>query len=299
MTSHTSRFLPALLAPALVVGLAGCGASSAGEDDGRVSVVASTNVYGSLVQLVAGETVRVTSLIDSPAQDPHSFEASARDRLAIAEADLVILNGGGYDPFMNALLDASGTGDLVVLDAFETTGLPDGANEHVWYDLGVMAALAAEVGATLSDLAPEHAETFAANVDRLEVAFDELEATADEIAAAVGGQDAATTEPVPQYLLERAGLVDVTPEAFSEAIEEGSDVAPRDLETMLSIVASGDLVLLAYNDQTTNAQTEQVRAAAEAAGVPVVSFTETLPEGDDYLGWMRGNLAAIAAAAGL
>ncbi len=100
------RLVPLILVPAVLLALAGCGAGDA-VDDGKVHVVASTDVYGSLVALVGGDAVEVTSLIDSASQDPHSFEASARDRLAIAGADLVIVNGGGYDPFMDALLDAS------------------------------------------------------------------------------------------------------------------------------------------------------------------------------------------------
>ena len=108
---------------------------------------------------------------------------------------------------------------------------------------------------------------------------------------------AAITEPVPLYLLDAVGLVNVTPAAFSEAIEEGSDVAPRDLEAMLDLIGSADVVLLAYNDQTTSPQTEQVRAAAEAAGIPVVSFSETVPDGLTYPSWMSANLDAIAAAA--
>ncbi len=54
--------------------------------------------------------------------------------------------------------------------------------------------------------------------------------------------------------------------------------------------------LLAYNEQTAGPETEQVLQAAEAAGVPVISFAETLPEGADYISWMSANLEAISAA---
>ena len=54
--------------------------------------------------------------------------------------------------------------------------------------------------------------------------------------------------------------------------------------------------LLAYNGQTEGPQTESVKKAAEAAGVPVVDFTETVPEGKDYLQWMTANVEAMSAA---
>ena len=54
--------------------------------------------------------------------------------------------------------------------------------------------------------------------------------------------------------------------------------------------------LLAYNEQTSGPETQAVLTAARADHVPVVPVTETLPNGQDYLSWMRGNLTAIRAA---
>ncbi|OYX54790.1 MAG: ABC transporter substrate-binding protein, partial [Micrococcales bacterium 32-70-13] len=104
------------------------------------------------------------------------------------------------------------------------------------------------------------------------------------------------TEPVPAYLLAELGFDDETPEEFSEAIEEGADVPPLALQEVLDLIASGEVRLLAYNEQTASPETERVRAAAEAAGIPVVSFVETLPDGEDYVSWMRANIEAVAAA---
>lgn len=322
MTPHRTLLL--LLIPAAAIALAGCSTTGEADVDEGVSVVASTNVYGSLAQAIGGDAVTVTSLIVSTAQDPHSFEASARDRLAVEGAELVIENGGGYDPFMDALLDASSS-TPIVLNASELSGLEpedagaadddhsdeeqgsaedddhahiEGYNEHVWYDLHAMESVVEAIAAALAELDPANEEVFAANLAAFEADFEVVHDQAAALAAEVDGLQVVITEPVPAYLLAEVGLVNVTPPAFSEAIEEGADVAPRDLQTMLELIDSGTVVMLAYNDQTTNSQTEQVRAAAEAAGIPVVSFTETLPDGLGYVDWMSQNLAAIAAALG-
>ena len=329
-----SSLLALTVVPALAVGLAGCGAAAPAEEDGRLAVVASTDVYGDIVASIGGDLVSVTSLIDSAAQDPHSYEASARDRLAVSNAALVIENGGGYDPFITSLLDASPSDARVVIDVVDVSGLApedadqhaedepaeeehaedepaedghaeeddhahiEGFNEHVWYDLHAVELLAETIADTLAELDPADKATFDANAETFLAGLEAVHEQAAALAAQVDGREFALTEPVPAYLFAELGLVNVTPEAFSEAIEEGADVAPRDLETMLGIIGSHELLLLAYNDQTTNSQTEQVRAAAESAGVPVVTFTETLPDGLDYLEWMTANLDAIAAAAG-
>jgi len=268
--------------------LAGC-ATTPTTDDGTVKVVASTNVYGSITSALGGDLVTVTSLIDSAAQDPHSFEASAQNQLAIAKADLVIENGGGYDDFVDTLLDASST-TAVVINAADVVNLPEGTNEHLWYSFSDIQTVATTIADQLSALDAANAETYAANLADF---TGQVSALADQVAGLGDGKTAAITEPVPLYLLEQAGFENATPDEFSEAIEEGTDVPPAVLAETLDGI--GSVALLAYNSQTASPETEQVRAAAEKAGVPVVEFTETLPDGEDYISWMTSNVAALVA----
>jgi zinc/manganese transport system substrate-binding protein len=319
------------LLPVTALVLAGCAsgtdadAGASGGGDAAVTIVASTDVYADVARAVAGDGVDVQAIIEGSAQDPHSYEASARDQLAISEADIVIENGGGYDPFIDTLVEASGTG-AAVLSASELSGLIsgeegeahshaeedhaheegdahaeeehgheghehiEGFNEHVWYSFTAIDAVAHELVHVLGDLDADRADEFHQNYEALSAELTSLEERAAGIAAS---GSVAITEPVPLYLLEAVGLENVTPEDFSEAIEEGNDVPPSSLAATLALFETGDVALLAYNEQTSSPETEQVRAAAEAAGVPVVDFTETLPEGDDYVSWMTANLDAI------
>jgi zinc/manganese transport system substrate-binding protein len=306
--------LTALLATTALA-LAGCAAPTPPAADDTLSIVASTIVYGSIAERVAGDAATVTSIITSSAQDPHSYEASAQDQLAISKADLVIENGGGYDPFIDTLLEASGS-KAVVISASETSGLmPEkGAaekeaegdehdhahverfNEHVWYNFHAMEALAGAIAADLGALDPDNAATFTANAEAFAADLAPLEATAEQLRARVEGSVVAVTEPVALYLIAEVGLDNRTPEAFTEAIEEGGDVPPSALNDTLDLIQSGAVVLLGYNSQTASVETERVREAAEAAGIPIVEFTETLPDGQDYVSWMTANLEAIAAA---
>ena len=325
------RRLPLLaVATATGLALAGCATSTEPSDaTGGLSIVASTNVYGDIAAAIAGDLASVTSIIDSPAQDPHSYEASAQDQLAIAGADLVIENGGGYDPFIDLLVEGSGT-DAVVVTAAMIAGIDDdhghgdearvdeeepaeeehaeeehadddyghveGVNEHVWYDLHIMEEVATEIAAALVDIDADNAATYKENLADWTAELETLEAELEAAAAQLGGGTIAATEPVPYYLLAELGFDDKTPEEFSEAIEEGTDVPPLALQQTLDLIASGELVLLAHNDQTASPETERVREAAEQAGIPVVSFIETLPDGEDYLSWMRANIEAVVGA---
>jgi zinc/manganese transport system substrate-binding protein len=286
----------ALLA-VLGLALGGCGSDEPDETTG-LTIVASTNVYGDIAQAVAGEWATVTSLITGAAQDPHEYEASAHDRLAVDQADLVIENGGGYDIFMDTLLAGS---DAAVIDAVTLSGLAlaegdEGFNEHVWYDFATVGKLAAAIGDQLGQLDPDHAAAYQANAAALTAQLDGLVTAAADLRTTAQGKGVVITEPVPLYLLDAAGLINLTPEEFSEAVEEGADVPPRALLATLDLFATEDVALLAYNTQTADATTEQVRAAAEEKGVPVVDFAETLPEGQTYVEWQQANLDHLAAA---
>src|SRR4051794_17992208 len=85
-----------------IVAISACTAT--GSHAGGVSVVASTDVWGSVATAVAGDHAQVRPIINNPAQDPHSFEASPADAAAISDAQLVVYNGGGYDHFIDDVL---------------------------------------------------------------------------------------------------------------------------------------------------------------------------------------------------
>lgn len=121
---------PVLLALLSASGLvlAGCGGDSdAASSDGGTTVVTSTNVYASLVEEVAGDAVDVIPIIDDAAQDPHEYEATARDQLELSRADVIVMNGGGYDSFMTTMLEAIDE-EPDVIDAVAASDLP-GAEE--------------------------------------------------------------------------------------------------------------------------------------------------------------------------
>src|SRR6478735_6912780 len=310
------------VAAASVLVLTGCAGGGSPADDGRVKVVASTNVYGQIAEVVGGDAVDVTSIIDSAAQDPHSYEASARDQLTVSRADLVIENGGGYDAFIDGLVHATGT-DAKVLTAVEFShDWPGGSahddsahdesaheagdehghdhvagfNEHVWYDLHAMSDLAQGIASELGTLRPTDAETFEGNAAAFVASLAELTAQLTALDAAHGGTQIFTTEPVPLYLTEAAGLENVTPEAFSQAVEEGQDVPPATPLDALHLLRSGEVRAVIVNSQTGGVETDAVIEAAGQADIPVLEFSEVLPDGLTYAEWMQQNIDSLTKA---
>lgn len=276
---------------------AGDGAGSAdGEGTGLV-IVASTDVYSDLAEKVVGDTAEVDAMVDNPAMDPHSYEATPQDRLSIEQADVIIANGGGYDPFITRLASSADKDDLVyqVIDGenhhdHEWTGNYE--NEHVWYDLALMADVVRDFGEHMGELAPENAELYADNAESTAQQIEELDERNRALDA--DGLSYLATEPVSQFLLLDAGFEDLTEEQFLAAVEHGDDVAPRLYQDALDTATGEDIDMLAYNEQTETNQSLQIRQAAEEAGVPVLEFSETLPDDiDDFFEWMEHNIDQV------
>jgi len=295
-----STLLVPLFAGVAALALAGCSTSPTAADSGAadgIRVVASTNVYGSIAEAVGGDAVAVTSIIDDPSKDPHEYQADGQNQLAVSKAQVVIENGGGYDDFIDTMLSAASGSDPAVLNVTDISGLEqEGFNEHLWYDFPTMQKLVDSLVTEFSSLDPSEATTFEANGEAAKAKLADLEAGEAAIKASHAGEGVAITEPVPLYLLAAAGLDDETPDAFSEAIEEGTDVPPLVLQETLALFDAKSVALLVYNEQTGGPQTDAVIAAAEKNDIPTVAVTETMPVGTDYFSWMQANIDAVSSA---
>ncbi|MFF2842371.1 metal ABC transporter solute-binding protein, Zn/Mn family [Paenarthrobacter sp. NPDC057981] len=304
------------IAALLLSSCAGNAGANSPSSSGAIEVVTSTNVYGDIVKAVGGDKVNVSAIITKTSQDPHSYEASAQDKLAISKAKLVVENGGGYDEFLHKIADETKVGHDNMISAVDLSGLAPAEashsedahseeghshshgdfNEHVWYNLDVMGKVADAVAGKLGSLDAASASTFTGNADAFKAKLKDLTGKLDAVKAANEHAPVAITEPVPLYLLEAAGLENKTPEAYSAAVEEGSDVPPAVMKETTDLLSAGSVRFLAYNEQTAGPQTETVKRAAESAKVPVVNFTETLPDGKDYIQWMTDNVESVSSA---
>ncbi|HEV7471079.1 MAG TPA: zinc ABC transporter substrate-binding protein [Pseudonocardia sp.] len=290
---------------ALSLAVVACGSSDAAGSgapaDGTVPVVASTNVYGAVVRAVGGEHVSVTSIIDSPDADPHEYESRPADAAAVTKAKLLVMNGGGYDDFATKLVASAGSSPAIV-DAVQVSGLEQAAgsggfNEHVWYHLPTVRKVADQIAKDLGTVDPANAAAYTANATAFDGQVAGLTSKLEAIKAQHAGKRVAVTEPVPLYEIEAAGLVDATPEEFSTAVEEGNDPPAAVLDETMKLVTGGDVKALVSNSQTESPTTTRVEDAAKAAGVPIVSVTETLPAGvDDYVAWQSSQIHALTAA---
>jgi len=268
--------------------------------NGKLQVVAAENFWGDIASQIGGSHVQVTSIITNPNADPHLYESDAHDAAVVASARVVIENGLGYDDFIDKLLAASPNSRRRVISAQKVLNVTGSdPNPHLWYDTPKVPLVAAAIEQQYAAADPAHASIYAANLATFDASLQPIDAIVATIKQKYAGAPVAYTERVPGYLLAGAGLSIKTPPGFASAIEDGNEPSPADTAAMDKLMTGHGIKVLLYNAQTTSAVTEQVKALARAAGIPVIGVTETLPAGQPtYQAWQLSQAKALLSALG-
>ncbi|HLQ54769.1 MAG TPA: zinc ABC transporter substrate-binding protein [Streptosporangiaceae bacterium] len=283
---------------ALAVAAAGCGSSSPGgsaDSTTVISAVGAENEYANVLGQIGGRYVHVSSILDNPNTDPHTFEASPRVAQEVSTAQLIVQNGVGYDTWINKMESASPNPKRKVIVVQHVLGLPDSTpNPHLWYNPVTMPAAAKAMTAGLSALRPAHAAYFRANLKAFDRSLTPWLNVIAQFKAKYPGTTVATTEPVADYLLAAMGITNLTPFSFQADIMNGVDPSPQDIALENSFFSGHKVKVFAYNQQVVDALTASIRQNAVQAGVPVVGVYETMPTpGYTYQSWMLAEARAI------
>ena len=282
---------------------AGCGRSgppavrTAGAGP-RFVVLAAENVWGSLAVQLAGSRASVSSVVVDPDADPHTYQPSAVVARRIAGANMVIVNGLGYDEWAEQLVRASASSSRVVLNVGERLGLPAGSNPHRWYYPRDVRAVIAAIVAGYERLDPADAAYFRARRAQLEtVGLARYDALRREIRERYAGVPVGLSESVFQGLGEDLGLRLVTPTGFTRAVAEGTDVTAADKQKVDEQARERRIAAWVFNSQNVTPDVQRVNELARAAGVPVATVTETLaPAGASFQAWQSSQLERLGAA---
>ena len=297
-----------LRVPAVLVGLlfllglslAGCGlTSSAVSGGGRVvQVVAAENFWGSIASQVGGSHIQVTSIIVNPGADPHSYEPTAQDARTVANAQLVLVNGAGYDPWADQLLQANPVSGRIELNVGDFLGRHEGDNPHMWYNPDYVVAVANKIRDDLATLDPADATSFdQSDQALLTTGLQQYHDLIQHIKTIYAGTPVGATESIFSYLAPALGLDLITPYSYLKAVSEDIDVSAADEATVEQQITSKQIKVLIYNSQNTPNNIQTVIRLARANGIPVATITETLsPATASFQDWQSKQLQGIEAA---
>jgi zinc/manganese transport system substrate-binding protein len=206
----------------------------------------------------------------------------------------------GYDTYMEKIEAASPSSSRRIIDVQKLLGLPESTpNPHLWYKPTTMPAVARALAGDLSALAPAHAAYFQANARAFDASLKPWLKALREFSGRYPGVTAATTEPVGDYMLEAAGIENLTPFGMQADIMNGTDPAPQDVTLQEALFSGHRAKVFVHNQQVTSSLTEAFVADAKRYGIPVVGVYETMPTpGYDYQSWMLAEVRALERAVG-
>ncbi len=296
----------AVMVLVLSLWVAACGTTGSGASafsangvvGGQVQIVATENFWGSIAAQIGGDHVQVTSIINNPNIDPHSYEPTSRDSRAVADAHYVILNGVGYDPWASQLLAANPVSGRRVLNIGTYLGKHVGDNPHLWYSPDYVTAVANKIRDDLSALDPANATAYAQSTQTfLTTGLAQYHSLIAEIKAKYAGTAVGATESIFAYLAPALGLRLITPPDYLQAVSEGTEISAADEATVEQQINQKQIAILVYNSQNTPNNIQVALALARAQHIPIVPITETLdPANVSFQQWQSSQLQAIATA---
>ena len=288
------KHLVIVAAMGLMVASAACGGGPSTAQAGSLNVVAGENFWGSIATQLGGSRVHVQSVVTDPNADPHEYESNTTDARAFAQADLVILNGAGYDDWGKKLLDANWSSRRQVLNVAQLLGKKAGDNPHFWYDPGYVVKVADAITARYKSIDSTEASYFDQQRAAFTAALQPYTTRIAELKQKFQGVRVGSTESIFVYMASALGLNLVSPTEFMLAVSEGNDPPAASVVEFQNQVTRKEIKVLVYNAQTATAVTTNVKHLAQSIDIPVVGVSETLqPETVTFQDWQLAQLIAL------
>ena len=256
-----------------------------------IHVVAAENMYGDIAQTIGGNTVQVQSILSQPNSDPHLFNPDPKTIQQLQQADIVIINGAGYDAWIDPLLHNT---QAHILDVSKINRVTTGANPHLWYNLSYTKNFANALVDTLDSL-NKNDVAMAARAKEFNKEIMRIQAQMEKIKSQDAGAPVTATEPIAGYLLEPLGLK-ILDQHFQLSMMNDTEPSSQDYAQMLKHLRDHQVRLLIFNEQVTDPMALMIRTEAIKAKIPVVGMTELLPLDQHYLGWYEGNVKKVGEA---
>ena len=279
---------------AAAVLVAGCSNGEPGSSGDRPTIVVTTSILGDVVSRVVGDAASVT-VVMPPGADPHDFQPSARQVAELRSADVVVINGGGFEEGLADIIESAQRDDVATFDA----AAAGGGDPHFFTSPPAMRGAVSSLGGFLAEELPAiagdvrtGAASYVVELDRLDA---EIEAVLEPVPAA--RRKLITNHDVFGAFAERYGF-EVIGTVLPGPTTNTGGAAGRLAELAAAIERAGVPAVFA-DESSSHALADAV--AGEVQGVEVVGlFTESLgpagSEGASYVEMMRTNARRIAAA---
>ena len=263
----------------------------------RLNVVATFTILGDMVGNVGREHVALTTLVGANA-DAHVYEPTPADARTLARADLVVVNGLGFEGWIDRLVRVSGYKGPVVVASKGIAALTVEGNQpdpHAWQDLANGRLDVANIARALAAADPAHADEYRRHAE----AYDRELATLDrDIRGQLGAfppdrRKVITSHDAFQYFGRAYGIDFRAPVGLSTE----SEPSAGELATLIRQMQDEGIRALFVENITDPRLVEQLaREAGAVIGGRLYSDSLSGPNGPapTYLDMFRHNVGEIA-----
>lgn len=264
------------------------------------NIVASFSILGDMVEQVVGEHATVTTIV-GPDADAHVYQPSVADARAVAEADIIFVNGLGFETWSDTLIAESGTeGTVYVSTDGITPVLVDGATDpHAWNSLTNGVIYVQNIADAMSAEMPDHADKFAANAEAYIAQLRALDAETKMKLSALpeDRRTVVTAHDAFGYLADAYGLTFLAP----VGIDTEAEPSAQELAALISQLKQDGAAALFVENISSPALVQQI---ADETGIKVGGrlFSDALSErggpATSYLAMFQHNLGTLLDALG-
>lgn len=256
----------------------------------KITILAAENVYGSVCQEIGGEFVHVISVLNNPTQDPHLFSIAPSTAKAAASADIIIFNGGNYDPWIKNLLTKKK--NVTVIEIAKIIGNRKGDNPHYWYNPDTMPIVAEKITQVLSELDPAQQKFFRQQLLNFKSHYQIILLLIKNLKAKFNNVPVIATEPIFGYMAKSIGLK-MYGEEFQLSMMNDIPPSPSQIKNFEDLIRKHLVLVFIYNKQVINPLTKRLLILAKKEDIPTVGFSEMMPTDMTFVTWMEKQLTDL------
>lgn len=260
-------------------------------------LVAAENFYGDVAKELAGPYAEVVSIMSNPNQDPHLFSATPSIAKALADANVIVYNGAGYDSWIERLLHVNGKSQKKIIVIAQIMKTPDGENPHLWYNPIVMPAYAKTFTQLLIQKDPTNKNYYQHQLQKFMRHYQILLKHIANIKKKYQGVDVSATEPVFNYMADALGFK-MHGQNLQLSIMNDIAPSPSQIKNFENDLRQHKVKILIYNNQVSDPVTLRLQKIATKNNIPVIGVSETQPKDKDFVSWMDEQLSQIESALG-
>ena len=254
----------------------------------KIVVISSFYPLYEFTKKIGGDKVEASLLVPLGIE-PHDWEPTVKDLQKMQQADLIVINGAGFENWVNDL--DSINSDVVIVDTSKgtsilETGHKTSLNPHIWLNPVMAKRQVQNIAEALMKIDPSNKEYYQKNTDSYILQLDELDSKIKNDLSQCEKKDFISFHNAFNYFANQYGLVQ---HSILESNQPDVEPTSQNLENIIKLAKDLDINVI-FTEEAVDIRTSKVIANEINGKVSVLSPLEVGDKNTDYIAKMEQNL---------